>query len=61
MDYKDAIQAEADRIADERYGEDFYHLSPEIQDTVYNEAQAVVWDNYASRGDYLVDKEAYRG
>lgn len=61
MGYKDDIQEQADEIAFQKYGKDFYDLSEKQQDEVYEEAQEAYTDNLASQADAMKDREKYRG
>jgi len=52
-DYKYDIHLRAEEIASERYGADFYDLTPDQRHEVYSEAMAAWSDDLASRGDHL--------
>jgi len=46
MDYKERIEAKAHDLAYEQHGEDFYDLSEDLQEKVYQEAMEWEWDSY---------------
>ena len=50
-DYKDRIQAKAEELAEELNGIDFFHLSPERRDQIYQRAMEDVNDDYAAAAD----------
>ena len=53
--FKDQAQLEAERIAEER-GVDFFALPLEQQCEIYREAEEVVTERLADRGDWLRDR-----
>lgn len=60
MDYKEAIQVHADEIAWDKYGKDFYDLSEDEQDKVYEEAQEQYVDHFTSQIDKMRGREKYK-
>jgi hypothetical protein len=54
-DYKWDIQVRAEQIAEDEHGCDFYDLSDELQDKVYQQATEGYADSLAFRADYLND------
>lgn len=56
MNYKEEIQERADEIAGEKYDKDFYDLTEEQQDEVYEEAQEALTDHYVSVADSMLEK-----
>ncbi len=57
MDYKDWVAERAQVIADEEYGNDFYHLTDQQQDEVYAEAAADYIDYESAQIDCLYDSQ----
>jgi hypothetical protein len=56
MSYKDDIQVHADEIAWAKYGKDFYDLTEEQQDKVYEEAQELYFDYLFSQADSMKEE-----
>ncbi len=50
-DIKDATQTEADQIAEQRYGREFYELPKPLQFEVWSEAESIVRDKVADEID----------
>lgn len=54
-DYKYEMQLLAEQAAEEQYDKDFYDLSPEEQDKLYNKAMQDWHDQRVSQAEYLRD------
>ena len=52
-DYKYDMQMIAEDLAEERYGKDFYELSPDLRYECFNDAVREYSNRMADRGDYL--------
>ena len=50
-DYKYDLQMQAEALAEVKYGVDFYSLSSELQDEVYNQASSSYWDSMYDAAD----------
>ena len=56
LDVKEAMQTEADQIADQRYGREFYELPNHIQHEVWCEAESIVRDKVADEADAIYER-----
>ncbi len=56
QDIKDAIQTEADQIAEQRYGREFYDLPKPLQHEVWCEAESIVRDKVADQADLQYER-----
>ena len=56
MDLKEKYQEEAEELALLYYDTEFDKLSNDIQCALFNEASAIVYDNYVSRAESLGDQ-----
>jgi len=56
QDVKDATSTEADRIAEQRYGKEFYDLPKPIQHEVWCEAESIVRDKVADQADAIYER-----
>ena len=56
FDLKDAMQTEADQIAEQRYGREFYDLPNHIQHEVWCEAESIVRDKVADQADAIYER-----
>jgi hypothetical protein len=52
-DYKFDMQMIAEELAEERYGKDFYELSPDQQYETFNDAAHRYSERACDRADYL--------
>lgn len=59
LDYKDWIQSKADELALEEYDRDFYELTDEAQDRIYNRAVELYKDYMADRIDMVYERVKY--
>lgn len=60
-DYKYQIQQFAERIAGEIYGCDFYELSAQLQEEVYEQATEMYKDEYYDIIDMTRERKKYEG
>jgi len=59
MSYKDEIQERADELAFERYDKDFYDLTEEQRDKVYEYDQNSWTNHYASLADSMAEERKF--